>query len=1134
MKRFHTLSKWNVWVAMLALCVCLSVLLPVSASADTLSLPSGLKTIEAEAFYGDNSLNMVVLPDGITTIGSKAFKNSSVKNVNLPDSLTSIANDAFDGPEKVSITANAGTYAYDWAVSLGYLLSPVQGAPTGLKNKVKVNWNEVTNAVSYSVYYGTSNDISSAIEITGIEGTTSYTIENLLSGTRYYTWVKAVNSNGVSATSNRKSVLTKMDEPSFKTITVIGNTIALSWDSVSGTDLYRIYYNTTNNVKTATLIVVDKNSNSYTITDLNYYSVYYIWIAAANASEGIRSKAYTATIGSDMITPTQKNLIGRQKKVIVSWDAVENANSYTVYYSTTNDLSSATEITGIEGTTEYTIANLLDGTMYYTWVRAINENGISDISNVKSAITYAGAPNKESMTVAGNSIALSWNMVTGASYYKVRYNVTKDPNTATAVNVYNTSYTITNLEYASTYYVWVTSMNSSGGTRIYFGSIDTESDPNSLTITTHPTSQSVSNGDSVTMQVAATGGTGSYSYQWYRAENTTVTGSKVSTSKNYTFTASSTYDGYYYYCVVTSGTETVTSDRAELTIVQDLTITTHPTSQSVSDGDSVTMRVAATGGTGSYSYQWYRAASTAVIGSKVSTSKNYTFTASSTYDGYYYYCVVTSGSESAPSNRAKLTVTGEPEPYGDFNKTSITLTQGETASFSVSGGVENSTSFVYTVNGARPDGSELDISAWSGISVTGQSTFSKTFTINATSTGDFYTPGTYTLNLWVRDSGTTTGVKVDSMTVTVNRKATDPVFTGGFSQSSKTLYIGDTWIVEANVSVSGGSGYLGIVTINTSEATLSDNFVDHNVNEVYTQYWGAYTIDTSVSPWNTPGTYTLRLWAKDTNGNGGTSSIDTMTLKISDDSDRRQAVVDYAYNVYNYTWSTSGNILVYYNGYNPTTTSISDTVNPVVVSGTVRGIPYSLSANGDGAEKTFSAYKSLSSSEKLLLSNRYSYNGGYRVSMKYGMSCATFVTECMLQGLPGKGLSTYAVTNIHSQSKWKNYITQGSKTTEGYKKLQKGDYLYSSGHVMLVVDNNGSSGLTVIEQTPPDYSRINCSNKKTVTVCLTYNGTTKSYTATQLCMNCDACKQTGVGTQKKYYSYSNLSSYTPMYVDYSD
>ena len=98
----------------------------LSALADVvLNLPAALKTIDEKAFYGDTSIDKVVLSEKVTEIRARAFANSSLSQINLPDSITFIDDSAFDGPEKVSVAANKGTYAYDWAVNNGYISNDV-------------------------------------------------------------------------------------------------------------------------------------------------------------------------------------------------------------------------------------------------------------------------------------------------------------------------------------------------------------------------------------------------------------------------------------------------------------------------------------------------------------------------------------------------------------------------------------------------------------------------------------------------------------------------------------------------------------------------------------------------------------------------------------------------------------------------------------------------------------------------------------------------------------------------------------------------------------------------------------------------------------------------------------------------
>ena len=71
--------------------------LDCEADFPSLSLPAGVKTVEAEAFRGDTSLRYVIVPEGTTTIGSGAFADcSGLWMVLVPGSVTSIAADAFD------------------------------------------------------------------------------------------------------------------------------------------------------------------------------------------------------------------------------------------------------------------------------------------------------------------------------------------------------------------------------------------------------------------------------------------------------------------------------------------------------------------------------------------------------------------------------------------------------------------------------------------------------------------------------------------------------------------------------------------------------------------------------------------------------------------------------------------------------------------------------------------------------------------------------------------------------------------------------------------------------------------------------------------------------------------------------
>ncbi len=118
-------------VCAVILLICLSTA-AFAQESSVVMLPTSLQTIEAEAFMGATNLDKVVIIDGTTTIESRAFANSSLREITLPDSLSSIANDVFEGCTGLTVHASEGTYAYDWAVSNGYITpAPAPGTYTG-------------------------------------------------------------------------------------------------------------------------------------------------------------------------------------------------------------------------------------------------------------------------------------------------------------------------------------------------------------------------------------------------------------------------------------------------------------------------------------------------------------------------------------------------------------------------------------------------------------------------------------------------------------------------------------------------------------------------------------------------------------------------------------------------------------------------------------------------------------------------------------------------------------------------------------------------------------------------------------------------------------------------------------------
>ena len=167
-------------------------------------------------------------------------------------------------------------------------------------------------------------------------------------------------------------------------------------------------------------------------------------------------------------------------------------------------------------------------------------------------------------------------------------------------------------------------------------------------ITTQPAAQTVTEGESATFSVTASG-TAPFTYQW-KKNDTVIEG--VTTSSHTTDATAIGDSGAVFTVVVTNSVGSVTSSGAALTVNVPATITVQPAALAIDAGATATFTVTATG-TGTLSYQWKRNG----INIPNAISNNYTTAAMSTAGSGVDYSVVVSNSIGAvTSSNARLTV----------------------------------------------------------------------------------------------------------------------------------------------------------------------------------------------------------------------------------------------------------------------------------------------------------------------------------------------------------------------------------------------------------------------------------------------------------------------------------------------
>lgn len=158
------------------------------------------------------------------------------------------------------------------------------------------------------------------------------------------------------------------------------------------------------------------------------------------------------------------------KKIILVWSIVQDADSYEIYYNTTNNFN---EEKTFEDTTEtsYTTTEIKTNKItYYFWVRAKTADGLkSDLSNSVSCYVENEEESEETLAapsylnataMSESSVSLNWENVTGATYYLVYYSRYNSVSYETDyVIAYKNYITIPQLISGTAYYFWVKASN---------------------------------------------------------------------------------------------------------------------------------------------------------------------------------------------------------------------------------------------------------------------------------------------------------------------------------------------------------------------------------------------------------------------------------------------------------------------------------------------------------------------------------------------------------------------------------------------------------------------------------------------------------------------------------------------------
>ncbi|MCX6132225.1 MAG: DUF5050 domain-containing protein [Ignavibacteriales bacterium] len=392
---------------------------------------------------------------------------------------------------RVSATNVAGTSSYSsvWTFSTGVIVSPpTTPTPADLSTGVSItptlSWNASSGATSYHIQVSTSASFANLLfDQSGIAGT-SFNASGLVNGTTYYWQVNATNSMGTSSWSKVWTFTTIPIIPPIPVgptpvegaLNVLTNT-TLGWVASAGAVTYRLQIATSASFASPVVDQTGLSSPSYTPIGLANSTLYYWRVNASNAGgTSIWSGpwSFTTIVAPPILTllSPADGSTGTSVNPTLSWSSAAGATTYRLQVSTSSSFSPLVVDQAGLTATSYSVSGLSNSTLYYWRVNSSNAGGSGAWSALRSFTTIIAPPPTPVLTspingVSNQAIALSlvWGAASGASTYRLQVSTSQFFSTilTDVSGLTATSYDISGLAYATTYY-WQVCATNAGGT----------------------------------------------------------------------------------------------------------------------------------------------------------------------------------------------------------------------------------------------------------------------------------------------------------------------------------------------------------------------------------------------------------------------------------------------------------------------------------------------------------------------------------------------------------------------------------------------------------------------------------------------------------------------------------------------
>jgi len=329
--------------------------------------------------------------------------------------------------EDVVNSANASSWSSERTFTIPLPLPSAPQALTAtdgtLPATINLSWAPVLKAATYEVRRNTTANLAGT-SLLGTTANTTFDDTSAVTGTRYHYWVRAVNASGVSADATDTGYR-GLAAPATLTATdgTQSGAILIGWAAVPNAAGYQVWRNTIPDLNplTSPVSTVAAGVTSYLDSGALAGQNYFYWVRATDAVAlgqfGGPEAGFHGLAPSAAVTATDGTSLSQ---VTVSWTAVTGATGYEVLRAANSQLSSASVLGTVTGTS-YSDTSAAVGTLYHYWVRTKSGANVSNPSAPDTGHRGIAAPT--ALTASDGSdpgrVTLSWTAVSGATGYVV-------------------------------------------------------------------------------------------------------------------------------------------------------------------------------------------------------------------------------------------------------------------------------------------------------------------------------------------------------------------------------------------------------------------------------------------------------------------------------------------------------------------------------------------------------------------------------------------------------------------------------------------------------------------------------------------------------------------------------------------